>query len=278
MIYTDGTIPVKPGTILTREYWLVQAKGVRDSYGNPFRVVTLRWNWSSINKIAPNVKTGGFEDAIISRSRTTGGLSIRYRYPGSVVWRRPIGGVGDFMAECPITPKNMKVLASCIPNEKWFIVDDDIRSIAEKMYEKKVEVMDENTKKFNKEWFTLMKSLPNNQNLNGGNVFEDTKAKVKTIEDKNLELARKEQELSLKSAALDIKEQELINAKVVAVSEGKDIIIYQDDALKGMKRQQLMHICKQIGVSDNVLDKKIPELIQLITEKQSHGNENSLEN
>jgi hypothetical protein len=270
MIYTDNTIPVKANTVLTREYWISQAKGVMDEYGNPFRVITLRWNWSDLNKTAEFEKTEGFEDAIISKNRGSGELSVRYRSPGSIVWHRPIGGVGGFRAECPVTPRNMKLLASCFPNKTWFIVDDDIRQIVEKMWEKKLEIMDPKTKKFNEAWFKLMHTFQRDVDKPEAMQVTDLKIEEKNIADQNLELARKKQDQDLREANLNEKEKDLVERQVIAVSDGKEIVTIGEGALRSMKLHELKKHYRKIGLKngDNKTTKDIPEMIQAILEKQ----------
>lgn len=269
-IWTDQTLKVKAGTILTKEYWIAQAKGVQDEYGNPFRVITLRWNYTSIHKMAEFGKTVGFEDAIIGRASGTGGLKVRYRSPGSLTWNRPIGGVGDFQALCPVTPKNMKKLASCFPNKMWRIIDDDIRKIVESMWTEKWDAMDEKTKNFNEKWFKMMHTLETDRGKKGTAEAVNLEIEKKSIADENLEISRKKQEQDLREAKLNEKEKELVDQQVIAVKDGKEVFKISERSLRKMKLHELKKVFRKLGIPDGDSKKTsdMPEMIATIIEKQ----------
>lgn len=273
MIFTDGSVRVKAGTILTNDYWIAQAKGVKDEYGNPFRVVTLRWNWSATNKCSEFEKTLGYEDAVIGRNKKTGGIQIRYRTSGSIQWNRPIGGVGDFQALCPITPKNLTRLASEFPNNKYRIVDDDIRAVVEKMWKLKLKGMDKETREFNEQWFKDMHTRDIDRGKSGaGRPEVDIDTEKKKIEDENLEIARRKQDQDLKDAELTEREKDLVEKTVDSVDGGKQIVKYSKEFLTRCGLTKIKKIIRQgkmgkvIKVGDNTDD--LPRVIDEILKFQ----------
>jgi hypothetical protein len=269
-IWTSPEIRIKAGTIFTREYWIAQAKGITDDYGNPFRAVMLRWNWSNVNMCAENVKTQGFEDAIIYKNnRRGGGLGIRYRLPGNLTWNRPLGGIGDFQSLCPVTPHNMQKLASCFKNNTWRIIDDDIRTVIEEMWKKKWSIMDEKTKRFNTEWFRLMRTMESDLKNPQAAAQVDIEIQQKTIADENLEIARKKQDQDLREAQLNEKEKDLLDQQVAAVVDGKEVFRISERSLRKMKLTELKKHARKLGLSvDDKVTKDIPEVIRMILDRQ----------
>jgi hypothetical protein len=265
MIFTDMTVPMRPKSGITREYWIAQAQGVVDDYGNPFRTVKLRLLSSATNVGAEFEKTLGFEDAIISRGANNN-LNIRYR-PGSLTWNRPLGGIGEFEALVPVTTLNMRKLASCYPNKKWTIVEADIRDIVAKMWDEKWKIMQEDVKKFNTRWFKEMHMRQSEKGKPENLLRTDNTAEQLALETKEATLNKREQELNLEAAKLKDKEKELVDAQVVAVENGKQVFAYQEVSLRKMKLHELRAVCRKVG-ANFTQEMKFEELVSAVLMKQ----------
>ena len=247
MIFT--TLPVRHNTMMTEQYWKDQARGVIDEYGNPFRIIKLRWRNTPNHRCADYQKTSGFEDAIIKQDNQKN-IMIKYRQGGNVMWTRPPGGVGGFTGELAVTPKNMSKLAAHVRNGLWDIIDDDIRVVVEGMYRKREAVMDPATKKFNEAWYRAMHvsalDKDSKEALNQAQAEVDTTA----IKEQQRLLEIEKQELSKKKAALDIKEADITNKAVESVKSGKAASSYKREYLehKTTVFKRLIGICKELGV------------------------------
>ena len=165
---------------------------------------SLRWIWSRTNLCTNYQRTFGYDDAIIRKDKDSGGIKILYR-KGALIWMRPPGGVGDFEAECPLTPHNIKMLISGYPNKKWYIVDDDIREIVKAGWEKKLSLMDENTKQFNETWFKAMHTLKAEMGEKGVGAEAEVSMEKLELKEKQKDVAIREQEVSQREVR--VKEQ-----------------------------------------------------------------------
>jgi hypothetical protein len=259
-------MPVKKG--VTAEDYKKMSIGVEDEYGNPFRLIQLRWNRNSIHKMADYGKTRGFEDAVIRMVR--GDIVIKYRAQGSVMWMRPNGGFGPFMGEVPQTPKNMERLASCYGDKLFTIVDKDIEMVVAKMYEAKVENMTTKEKAANEKRIQQMHSV-HIENTKDGEPTGDVPSDVDkvSITDQNRINRIKEQELSQKEIELDRKEKELNDRLAKSAGAGYAASTYSKEYLSGMKLFEVRRLMKEFGLKFSDKNTK-EELIAMITDKQDN--------
>lgn len=262
-------VKLKVNRQLTADYWKQLAIGTKDDYGNPFRIIKLRWNNNKLHKNTDYAKTRGFEDAILSKDTRTGDIKVSYRRNGSIVWQRPAGGVGPYIGEVAVTPYNLEKLASMYGDKLFSIIDQDIDAIVRAKYEQKVKGMSEQTLLFNKNRVRGMHTMAVEKDSNIQNLGEvPLEVEKVNIQEQNRVLMQKKQEQDLREAALNDKEQRL-NTKVAdLVGEGIDPVTYSEEYLKGLKFLELRKVAKEQGIKYENTD-KIPDIIVKIVEKQA---------
>lgn len=262
-------VKLKVNRQLTADYWKQLAIGTNDDYGNPFRIIKLRWNNNKLHKNTDYAKTRGFEDTILSKDTRTGDIKVSYRRNGSIVWQRPAGGVGPYIGEVAVTPYNLEKLASMYGDKLFSIIDQDIDAIVRAKYEQKVKGMSEQTLLFNKNRVRGMHTMAVEKDSNIQNLGEvPLEVEKVNIQEQNRVLMQKKQEQDLREAALNDKEQRL-NTKVAdLVGEGIDPVTYSEEYLKGLKFLELRKVAKEHGIKYENTD-KTPDIIAKILEKQA---------
>lgn len=104
-------------------------------YRIPLQLVYLDWNPDRKNYHQSKTK-GDFEDLFIIRKQK--GLEVEYRSPGCLEWLQD-GLSGQFSAMCPITEKNMLMLASLYYEGMFTIrdrsIDDAVKKAADAIEE-----------------------------------------------------------------------------------------------------------------------------------------------
>lgn len=125
------------------EEWIEEAIGLPDQNGNPFELIKLNW---TNKRNAPDVRTHGFEDAIIQKG-TRGTPSITYRKPGSANWQKTRLGV--YFAVVPRTKWNLNVLAHHFYENLWEIDDPEVRITVKMMADKIESSLPEDLKEYN---------------------------------------------------------------------------------------------------------------------------------
>lgn len=259
---------IHPAKGMTEESWLNKARGAKDEYGNPFRIITLRWNHSRTNLCTNYQKTHGFEDAIIAKDGSTGGFKITYR-PGTLMWMRPLGGIGDFEAMCPMTPRNMKALIAAYPNRKWRIVDEDVNAKVKRGWDERWDRMDERTKEFNDKWFKAMHTLASERNDPVAIERADLSIEKKEVEEEKriIEIKKQEIEKEKEKANEVLKE---VNQKVSTLeTHGIEAVTYSRDYLNGVKSVfSLRKIAREMKIPISPNEKK-KAVIEKIIAKQS---------
>lgn len=260
-------VKLKVNTKLPASYWKKQAIGTIDQYGNPFRIITLKWNSNVLHKNTEYTKTRGFEDAVIDKNQSTGDFKITYRRNGSVMWQKPDGGVGAYVGEMPLTQYNIQKLASHYGDKLWFIVDPDIEAQVKIMYEKRINEMSKEAKKFNDTRVRMMHTSDVDPSVNSRfeiPVDENiTTEKHRTLSVKEIELAKKEAILAEKEKALAEKEKALVNAGSSLTAYGKSYLMSQTIA-------SLRKHCKELSIEFSMDDKR-GDLVDMIMDKQSGG-------
>ena len=272
------------------EDYLAAAAGEQDEYGNPFRAIRLRWRSTRYHRNGPNAKSRGFEDAVISVSRSTGNLKITYRKSGSATWSRGVSGVGAYFALVPRTQHNLGRLAKCYEDKLWEIVDSDVDAEVKAMSDKfwaDMAAHDESMKdaegnypkgytpevEYNRERIRRMHVLPSEDlDSNLAPVGHELEHEKAVVDDKAKINNRREMELVKREAELAKRERDLIaaNAKIAAefapVGTG-----YSAESMGGLK----MHEVKKIARADFGLrippEMKKDEIISRILEKQTLG-------
>jgi hypothetical protein len=257
----------KTSKVITAEHRKTAAIGTIDEYGNPFRIIKLRWNKSNLHKNSDYVKTRGFEDAIIGTDHT-GDTEIKYRQNGSVMWMR-LGGEGPYFGEVAQTPKNMRLLASSFGDKLYTIVDPDINAIVRKMYEEKTRGMDDATKDLNQKKVRSMHtmSVERDDKTGAATQIPDSVEKAAVAEQNRQNLIEK-QEIDKRKAELDEKEKALNEKVVDMVGQGVAAVAYTEDFLRGTKGIfKLRNICRELGIGYEHTDKR-DDLIKKVLEKQ----------
>ncbi|MBE3122199.1 MAG: hypothetical protein IMZ58_08350 [Thermoplasmata archaeon] len=258
---------VRTNKQFTPDFRKNQALGTIDEYGNPFRIIKLRWNRTRLHKNSDYTKTKGFEDAIIKRGTKDGGFNIVYRY-GSVQWMQ-LGGEGPFYGELAQTPKNMEKLASAYGDKLWSIVDPDIEQIVKKMYEGRRKSMSEDVRQINDSRIRLMhvSEAEKGDILKGAVQLPPDVEQASANEQRRLNEIEK-QNIEKRKAILDLKEEEVNKKAVDLVGDGVAAVAYTKDYLTGLKGlQQLRKICRELKIKSELTDKK-PDLVDKIMKKQ----------
>jgi hypothetical protein len=261
-------VRLKINRTITAEHWKSKAIGTIDEYGNPFRIITLRWNTNPMHKMAEYVKTRGFEDAVIQQDRATGDIAIRYRDSGCIMWMRPMGGVGAFEGEVAYTPKNMEKLAAMHGDKLWTIKDHDIAAIVEQMYKKRVSMMSADVLKFNQDRIRGMHQMSFERDAKAPEVALDIDKTIVKEEARLNEI--KKIELDKREAKLRAEEKEVLGEVAGLAGEGVNPAGYSKEYLEKQTFYNLRKISKQLGIKYNIEAKK-PDLIQGIIEKQDTG-------
>lgn len=259
---------------ITAQTWKDQAVGIIDEYGNPFRLIKLRWNLTQKHKMSDYGKTRGFEDAVLNKDSKTGGIKITYRRPGSIMWER-LNGIGAFMGEVPETPTNMNLLASHYGDKLWTIIDRDIDEIVKKMYEVRRGKETPELKAFNDQRIAKLHT----HHFDSGKDVKipelSPEVSKKEIEERERINRIEESKLKQRKLALDAKEKEITEKNKGLIDEGYLPVVYQKEYLDSQKLFALRKICKNVGVKWVETDKK-DSLIQKIMDKQS-GNISEVE-
>jgi hypothetical protein len=261
-------VKMKVNRQITAAHWVGMAVGVEDEYGNPFRVIKLRWNPNRMHKMTEYAKTRGFEDAIISKDPKTGGVKITYRTNGSIMWMRPMG-IGFFMGEVAQTPKNMAKLASHYGDKLWTILDADIDVIVRKMYEERKKNQTKEMADYDMKRINRMHTATHEHKENNTSAPElpldiekmDVHEKNRLNQIKQVELDKRNEALNMKEAALNKKAADMVGDGVAPVT-------YTMDYLTAQKLFKLRKLCTEVKVKWENSDKK-EDLIKRITEKQT---------
>lgn len=259
---------IKTNKVITPEHRKQQAIGLIDEYGNPFRIISLRWNKSRLHKNTDYAKTRGFEDTIITKER--GEMAIKYRKNGSIAWMR-YAGEGPYMGELAVTPKNLQKLASCYGDKLFTILDKDIDNIVKQMYEDKVKGMDALTKHFNDQRVRMMHTTQSevNEMPKSGPVEIPVEAERVNLAEQNRLQQIEKQNLEKRKAALDAKEAEIDEKTVKLVGEGVPAVTYTKEYLAGLKGiHSARKICRELKVEFSQSDKK-DDLINKIIARQT---------
>ena len=236
---------IKVNRQLNSDFWKDKARGTIDPYGNPFRIIKLRWNRGEIRPNSEYAKTRGFEDAVISKS-SSGDFKIRYRRDGSVTWMRAPGGIGPFIAELPLTPINIKVLTKAHGDKMWTIEDHDIRSVVEKLYAVVVEKMTPEESEFNKKRIEAMNTR--NLSVNPNSFERPTGSEKDSVEEERRQNEIRRQELDKREAELANREKQMTKSQVE--DAGKDVspINYSEEYVRNSDYNQRRAIAKELGV------------------------------
>lgn len=268
-------VKMKVNRQITAAHWVGMAVGVEDEYGNPFRIIKLRWNPSRVHKNTEYAKTRGFEDAIISKDPKTGGVKITYRRNGSIMWTRPMG-IGFFMGELPQTPMNMAKLCSHYGDKLWTILDADIDVIVKKMYEERKKNQTPAMAEFDKGRLSRMHTMTHERNDKDTSAPEipldiekiDVQEKNRLNQIRQTELDKRNEALNMKEAALNQKAADM-------VGDGVAPVVYTMDYLNGQKLFKLRKLCTELKLKYAPTDKK-EDLIKRINDKQA-GNAAAVE-
>lgn len=260
-------VKLKVSTKLPASYWKQQAIGSIDAYGNPFRIIKLKWNSNVLHKNSEYAKTRGFEDAVIDKNQSTGDFKITYRRNGSITWQKPDGGVGAYWGELPLTQYNIQKLVSHYGDKLWFIVDPDIEAQVKILYEKRIAGMSKAAKTFNENRVMLM-------HKSDVDVKSDVKFEIpvdnNVIQEKQRSLSVKEIELAKKEALIAQKEKELADKEKALVNAGSALAGYGKNYLIGQTIATLRKHCKELGIEYGTEHKK-GDLVEMIMNKQAGG-------
>ena len=261
-------VKLKTSKVITAEHRKQQAIGIIDEYGNPFRIIKLRWNKNPMHKNVDYAKTRGFEDAIISKDRM-GEIAITYRRNGSVQWMR-YGGEGPYMGEVAQTPRNMRLLGSTYGDKLFTILDADINQIVKKMYEDRQAKYDENTKKINEARIAGLHTRESEKGEKAiGPVELPIEAERISVSEQNRLNQIEKQNNEKRKAALDEKEDKLDKRIVDMVGQGVEVVSYTEDFLRSVKGlQKLRGICRELKVKWELTEKK-DDLINKIIKTQN---------
>jgi hypothetical protein len=264
-------VKMKVNKDLTEQHWKELARGVEDPNGNPFRLIKLRWNRNRYHIMAEYTKTRGFEDAVIGRSARTGDIDISYRRSGSIMWQRPVGGIGPFTGELPATPYNIQKLASMYGDKLWTIMDTDIDQQVKKMYELMLEKMTPEWRAQNEKRIKALHSMSFDSDVtNAAPAAPEIEAdRLSVVEQKRLAQIEREN-LAKREQALDVREQEINDRMGDMIEAGAAPVVYSAESLSNDKTKliDLRRICKEMGVEYVETDKKKDLAAKIIAKQE----------
>lgn len=262
-------VKLKVNRTITSAYWKEQAIGTIDEYGNPFRIIRLRWNTNKLHLNAEYTKTRGFEDAVIGSDGRTGNIKITYRQNGSIMWERPAGGIGPFNGELAQTPFNMDKLAAHYGDKLWTILDADINEQVKAMYEERQKKTPKELQEFNQKRIGRMHTYSLERDDGKAPELPLDADKV-TLQEQKRQNEVTRQDNAKRKAELDQREKDLDKRVIDMVGDGAAPVVYSEESLraKEMKIFKVRKICTQLGVSWANEDKK-DDLVKKILEKQA---------
>jgi len=266
-------VKLKVSKALTTEHWKQMAIGTEDQYGNPFRIIKLRWNKNPMHKMAEYTKTRGFEDAMISKDSRTSDIAISYRRNGSVMWQQPPGGVGPFTGELANTPRNLRRLAAMYGDRLFTIMDADIDKIVRSMYEEVLKDIPKNKKEFHDRRIRNLHrmAMDDEDKKSEGKVEIPLDIERISLSEKTRLAQIKQMELDKREEALNMRESALGERAVDDAREGVLPVAYSREFLGDQKMFELRRICTEVGaVWDNSTRKDA--LIEKVISRQEGKN------
>lgn len=233
------------------EFWVDQCieAGTQDQYGQTFRVIKLFWVNSPNHKMAPYVHTKGFEDAEIYQNN--GSFAVNFRKNGSLTWQQSATGIGPYFAECPVTPHNMRKLASHFGDRLWTFSknDKDIEGVVQKMYEKQYVNVIEAIKKFNEARIRGMHTNVHDDVALTKSGADNTAA-LESIKETERANTLKAEELSRKEMELKAEKEKIDNMKAALVDDDVAISQYSEGYLQSINKiSQLRKLARVVGAS-----------------------------
>jgi len=255
------------------EFWVDQCieAGTKDQYGQTFRVIKLFWVNTANHKMAPYVKTKGFEDAEIFQDN--GSFAVNYRKNGSLFWQQSATGIGPYFAECPVTPHNMRKLASHFGDKLWTYSknDKDVEAVVQKMHEKQYVNVPEAIKKFNEARIRAMHTNVHD-NVALTTSTEENSSILQSIKETERANTLKAEELNRKEMDLKVEREKINNMKAALVDDDVAISQYSEEYLQSIKKiVQLRKIARSIGAVWN--NNMTMETLRTVIMKKQTGNE-----
>ena len=255
--------------------WVQLALGEEDQYGNQFELVELRWNNNRLHLMADYAKTRGFEDAVITAG-SGGGLTIKYRRPGSAMWYRPNPIINRFVSQVAKTPHNIKVLATHYRDKLWRIasehIDKEVRALSDKLWAE----MSSEEQLFNEKRIEAMYTHSLEKGLDGANFSRSPESEKQDMREEKRLLFQKEKELREMEARIAKQQKRLTDEQIKTIEEGKQPIQYHEKYLMGMKFSDLRKAARKLGIQMQQTTKKT-EVVEMILAKQDGvvlGNKN----
>lgn len=248
------------------EEWIELALGEEDQYGQPFELITLRWNNSRHHKMTDYVKTRGFEDTIISSNRR-GEISIRYRPNGSIMWYRPNNKVARWIGKLAKTAKNMRLLAKMYRDKLWRIqdpyVDAQVRAMSEKLWES----MPKDQKNYNEQRIEMMHTNHLEKELKAPGSIVSPEIEKEDLREEKREQFKARKELERREKEIARKEQRLTSLEAEEIRKGKEPVQFHEGYLSGMKIYELRKLAKKHKIHLPATAKKV-DLVKAILARQ----------
>jgi len=255
------------------------AVGETDQYGNPFRMIKLRWTKNRLHRNGPYAKTRGFEDTIITVNTGTGEIAVSYRPNGSVMWDRGPLGVGPFFGELGKTAANMTRLAKCYRDGLWTIVDSDIDGEVKAMSDKHWLGMSDEDRAFNEERIRRMHILPAEDLENNTSPIKHGKDRDEDlVKEKTQIVNRREMELQEREAKLAERERTLMSREADIAETGTPIGTgYTAEAMGHMKMHEVRKIARETYKMVCQPNMTRADIIDQIIERQLTGKQKEFE-
>lgn len=229
------------------EKWIALAMGEIDPYGNPFQLIELSWNKGlRLRRAAEYLKTrGDIDDTIITADTTNGGIEIRYRQNGSVMWVQK-EGIGPYTGQLARTPKNIAFLVANYKDGDWTIkspltVENEVRVLWEKWFNSLTESQQKAENDRIKSKHTHYQARKDEPYMAppADKVVEGERAKSLTL--KEIELKERELALEKREKALLVKDEERLIA-------GGSVTTYSREFLQAKTFHELKAFAKEIGI------------------------------
>ena len=258
-----------------REMWVQEALGVEDSYGNPFRIIELRWRGNALHRMAEYGKTRGFEDTEI-RLDEFGELQVTHvnKGRGCIQWMRSSNGIGPFRGQLAETPYNLQKLAAMYGNRLFSYADPMVEATVKGMWEKRYADMTPEAREWTDKHNAGMQTRHVQQDSIALQPTEDsTRDEAREVRDMKRDLQLRQAELARRERELEERTRSVAGSVGAAARDGVTSVRYSKDALDGMKMFEVRRIAKRefsIAFSSEATKDSI---IEEIMAKQSGGGE-----
>jgi hypothetical protein len=234
------------------EQWIALSLGETDPYGNPFTIIELRYNKSRLRAQTDYSKTkGDIEDTIITANTRDGGVEIRYRQNGSIMWEQK-DNIGPYTGKLARTPRNVAFLAEHYGDRLWQIrapisVENEVKALWQKMRDGMTEDQREADDKRIAQLHTHYMAKPDEP------MDAPVPDKTVDMEEKRNQYL-KQQELENRELEIAERERKLGIAEAAKIKAGAVLTRYTEKHLRGLKIYELRKLARETKAGGKAAD------------------------